>query len=140
RNLHLSLTHSISITRALVERQFQPPNYKPFNNLSPVVSVQQNFDSLGFPSDYPGHSRTDTYYINRETVLRTHTSAHQAASFSAGEEGFTISADVYRRDAIDRTHYPVFHQMEGARMWSRKDGDVAKMVREDIERLPKHNL
>lgn len=102
--------------------------------------MQQNFDSLGFPAEHPGRSKTDTYYINRETVLRTHTSAHQADIFAAGEEGFTISADVYRRDAIDRSHYPVFHQMEGVRMWSRKDGNVAKRVWEAIERLPKHNL
>lgn len=102
--------------------------------------MHQNFDSLGFPADHPGRRKTDTYYVNHNTVLRTHTSAHQADSFAAGEEGFTISADVYRRDAIDRNHYPVFHQMEGARMWSRNSGDVAKMVWEDVERLPKHNL
>ncbi len=54
-----------------------------------------------------------------------------------------MSADVYRRDAIDRSHYPVFHQMEGARMWDRRKvpgGDVAKAVRGDLEKLPKHDL
>lgn len=108
------------------------------------MSVRQNFDSLGFPQDHPGRSRTDTYYIDKNTVLRTHTSAHQADKFLASEaDGFTISADVYRRDAIDRSHYPVFHQMEGARMWSRSQvpgGDIARAVREDTDRLPKHNL
>lgn len=127
-----------------MERRFPAPSYKSYNNLSPIVSVAQNFDSLGFSSDHPGRSKTDTYYINKETMLRTHTSAHQADTFLASEsDGFTISADVYRRDAIDRSHYPIFHQMEGARMWCRAgvpQGDIAKAVQEDIDRIPKHNL
>ncbi len=106
--------------------------------------MAQNFDSLGFPPDHPGRSRTDTYYINKDTVLRTHTSAHEAEIFrSNASEGYTISADVYRRDAIDRSHYPVFHQMEGARMWDRRkvpEGDIAKAVWADLELLPKHDL
>lgn len=77
-------------------------------------------------------------------MLRTHTSAHEADIFrSSRSEGYTISADVYRRDAIDRSHYPVFHQMEGARVWDRRKvtgGDIAKAVWTDLERLPKHNL
>ena len=99
---------------------------------------------MGFPKDHPGRSRTDTYYINKDTVLRTHTSAHEAQIFRDNQsEGYTISADVYRRDAIDRSHYPVFHQMEGARMWDRRrvpGGDVAKAVWADLEKLPKHGL
>lgn len=58
-------------------------------------------------------------------------------------EGYTISADVYRRDAIDRSHYPVFHQMEGARMWDRRKdsgGAVAETVLEDLDTLPRQAL
>lgn len=77
-------------------------------------------------------------------MLRTHTSAHEAEIFrSNASEGYTISADVYRRDAIDRSHYPVFHQMEGARTWDRgkvPEGDIAKAVWADLEMLSKHNL
>lgn len=76
--------------------------------------------------------------------MRTHTSAHQADVFRANEsEGFLISADVYRRDAIDRSHYPIFHQMEGARVWDRSkvpNGDIAAAVWQDIEALPKHMM
>jgi phenylalanyl-tRNA synthetase alpha chain len=109
-----------------------------------VVTTHQNFDSLGFPPHHPGRSKTDTYYVNKDTVLRTHTSAHQADVFRANEsEGYLISADVYRRDAIDRSHYPVFHQMEGARMWDRAkvpNGDIAAAVWKDLESLPKHSM
>ncbi|KAM3076505.1 phenylalanyl-tRNA synthetase alpha subunit, mitochondrial [Clarireedia jacksonii] len=144
RNLHTTPDHPISITRSIIESKFPAPTYKYHNTFFPIVSTHQNFDSLGFPPDHPGRSKTDTYYVNKETVLRTHTSAHQADTFRRNEsKGFLISADVYRRDAIDRSHYPIFHQMEGARMWDRTKvpkGDVAAAVWKDIEALPKHDM
>ncbi|PWW77552.1 phenylalanyl-tRNA synthetase [Tuber magnatum] len=145
RKLHLQPSHPLSITRRLIESRFPGPTYQYHNDLSPIVSVHQNFDSLGFPINHPGRSRTDTYYINKDTVLRTHTSAHQADTFRSGtSDGFLISADVYRRDAIDRSHYPIFHQMEGARMWSRDAckarGGVPAVIREEIESMPKHGI
>lgn len=144
RQLHLQKDHPIAITRQIIESVFPAPTYKYHNNLFPVVTTHQNFDSLEFPQDHPGRSRTDTYYVNKDTVLRTHTSAHQADTFHANKsEGFLISADVYRRDAIDRSHYPVFHQMEGARMWDRTrvpGGDIAKAVWQDVAKLPTHNM
>lgn len=144
RRLHLQNDHPISITRQIIESKFPPPTYKYHNDFFPVVSTYQNFDSLGFPLDHPGRSKTDTYYVNKDIVLRTHTSAHQADVFRANKsEGFLISADVYRRDAIDRSHYPIFHQMEGARMWDRKkvaNGDIAAAVWKDVEELPKHDM
>jgi phenylalanyl-tRNA synthetase alpha chain len=140
RQLHLQENHPISITRKIIESRF--PDFKTYNTLFPVVTTAQNFDSLGFPPDHPGRSRTDTYYINKETVLRTHTSAHQADVFRANNsDGFLISADVYRRDAIDRSHYPVFHQMEGAMTWDRQTKTpFAEMIRKDVEALPKHDI
>ena len=144
RRLHLQPSHPVALVRELIESRFPSPVYKHYNTFSPVVSVAQNFDSLGFPPDHPGRNRTDTYYINKDTVLRTHTSAHEADIFRADEsEGYTISANVFRRDAIDRSHNPIFHQMEGARMWDRRkvpQGDIAKAVWEDLEKLPKHDL
>lgn len=141
RRLHLQSDHPISITRDLIERRF--PGYKYYNEFKPIVTTKQNFDSLGFPVDHPGRSKTDTYYINEHTVLRTHTSAHQDEVFRSNEsDAWLISADVYRRDAVDRSHYPIFHQMEGARLWDRQQhsGNVTQAVLEDIERLPKHNM
>ncbi|KAI9889716.1 MAG: hypothetical protein M1814_005015 [Vezdaea aestivalis] len=144
RNLHLQSNHPLAITRSIIESHFPSPTYKHYNDLFPVVSVAQNFDSLGFPSDHPGRQKTDTYYVNKDQVLRTHTSAHQADTFrSNSSDGYLISADVYRRDAIDKSHYPVFHQMEGARMWDRSrvaGGDLVRAVLEDLETLPKHTV
>jgi phenylalanyl-tRNA synthetase alpha chain len=143
RKLHLQPSHPISITRQLIESKF--PGYKTYNTFFPVVTTGQNFDSLEFPADHPGRSRTDTYYINKDTLLRTHTSAHQADIFRANEsDGWLISADVYRRDAIDRSHYPVFHQMEGARTWDRTQlpsgKSLAEQVWADVEAIPKQSI
>jgi len=144
RRLHLQPDHPLAITRQLIESRF--PGYKSHKDLFPIVTVDQNFDSLGFPEDHPGRSRTDTYYLNKDTVLRTHTSAHQAETFTANQsDGYLITADVYRRDAIDRSHYPVFHQMEGARTWDRNKFDrkyntLTEQIMADIAKIPKHDI
>jgi phenylalanyl-tRNA synthetase alpha chain len=143
RGLHVQRDHPLSITRQLIESRF--PKFKHYNELPGVVSVQQNFDSLGFTADHPGRSRNDTYYINKDTLLRTHTSAHEVDTFRKNESnGYTIAADVYRRDAVDRSHYPIFHQMEGALTWDRKmypsREALLEAINDSYEKLPKHDL
>ncbi|KAI2634354.1 phenylalanyl-tRNA synthetase mitochondrial precursor [Hypomontagnella submonticulosa] len=144
RRLHLQKNHPVYITRQIIESVFPAPTYKYHNDFNPVVTTHQNFDSLGFPIDHPGRAKSDTYYINGDTLLRTHTSAHQADVFRANlSDGYLISADVYRRDEIDRSHYPIFHQMEGARSWDRakiSNGDVAAAIRSDLKKLPTHSI
>ncbi|KAI1132524.1 phenylalanyl-tRNA synthetase mitochondrial precursor [Nemania abortiva] len=144
RKLHLQKDHPIYITRQIIESVFHKRIFKYYSNLEPVVTTHQNFDSLGFAKDHPGRAKSDTYYVNSDTLLRTHTSAHQAETFRANlSDGYLISADVYRRDEIDRSHYPIFHQMEGARSWDRTkvpNGDIAAAVWSDLKKLPKHNV
>lgn len=144
RRLHLQKDHPLYITRQIIESVFPAPIYQYHNNLDPVVSTHQNFDSLGFSPDHPGRSRSDTYYVNKSTLLRTHTSAHEADTFRANlSPGYLISADVYRRDEIDQSHYPVFHQTEGARSWDRAsvpNGDLAAAIWSDVEKLPTHDV
>jgi phenylalanyl-tRNA synthetase alpha chain len=115
-NLHLARSHPLGIIRNLIESHFD--TFTPAIPPSAVVTVRQNFDELGFPQDHPGRAPSDSYYVNKDTVLRTHTSAHEIENFSKGLERWLLSADVYRRDEIDRSHYPVFHQMEGASVWT----------------------
>ncbi len=122
RRLYDRPNHPIYITRKLIESVFPQPTFQHYIASNPVVSTVANFDVLGFPEDHPGRSRADTYYVNKNRVLRTHTSAYQHSTFKAMRNpesafGYTICADVFRRDSIDRSHFPVFHQMEGARLW-----------------------
>ncbi|KAH6621405.1 hypothetical protein B0J18DRAFT_457921 [Chaetomium sp. MPI-SDFR-AT-0129] len=144
RKLHLQPDHPVAITRKIIESVFPEPTFQYHNNFDPVVSTYQNFDSLNIRPNHPSRGPSDTYYLNKYTLLRTHTSAHQADLFRAGVSGYLISADVYRRDEIDRSHYPVFHQTEGARVWDRTKLPPGKsledVVREDLEKLPVHNM
>jgi hypothetical protein len=100
-----------------------------FDRLPPFVTVRQNFDALLFPADHPSRQPVDTYYASRTHLLRTHTSAHQADLMRQGHRHFLVAADVYRRDEIDATHYPVFHQMEGVRFFSTEAGPLVDAVR-----------
>ncbi|PUU80394.1 hypothetical protein B9Z19DRAFT_1063482 [Tuber borchii] len=145
RKSHLQPSHPSSITRPLIESRSPGPTYEYHNDLSLRVSVHQNFDSPGFPIDHPGRSRTDHYYVNKETILRSLRSGHQADTFRSGtSDRFPSSADVYRLGAIDRSHYPVFHQMEGARMWSRREckarREIAAVIKYEVEGMPKHGI
>ena len=104
------------------------------SSLSPLVSPNKNFDDLSFPVDHPGRSVTDSYYVNKDLMLRTHTSAHEVEMFRRGETKWLLTADVYRRDEIDASHYPIFHQIEGARIFN-SNASGMKEVEEDNERL-----
>lgn len=118
-----------------------------FEDFLPIVSTKANFDELLIPEDHVSRSPNDTYYINNETVLRCHTSAHQGECLRMNESAFLVTGDVYRRDAIDATHYPVFHQTEGVRVfseseWKASEMDPLKFIEQDlkqtIEGLAKH--
>lgn len=141
RQLHQDPNHPVGILRDLIERNFQGLGYTFYNDFKPAVTTYENFDVLGFPPDHPGRSKSDTYYLNKDNLLRTHTSAHELQCFSECETpGYFITADVYRKDEIDRTHYPAFHQMEGARLWSLNTKNLEEQLLRDIEAIPKTNI
>lgn len=145
RNLHKATDHPIGVIREIIEGRLTKMGFTAFNDFTPVVSKHQNFDSLGFPEDHPGRAKSDTYYINAETLLRTHTSAHEIECLQAIKTpGYLISADVFRRDTIDRTHYPAFHQMEGGYSWDRNDykseKELCAAIQKDIDALPKSGI
>lgn len=112
-NLYRDPNHPIGILKNLIYNKF-PKRFKHIYFDSPIVTPFQNFDQLGFSTHHPGRSKSDSYYLNSNFMLRTHTSAHEVESFKTGQDHWLITADVYRRDEIDSYHFPVFHQMEGA--------------------------
>jgi len=122
--LHQQKDHPIAIIKQAIYDYFEkqyPGMFKHFDDLNPVVSSVANFDEVLVPADHVSRSPNDTYYVSKDTVLRCHTSAHQAEMLRKGERAFFVTGDVYRRDSIDSTHYPVFHQMEGVRVFSPED-------------------
>lgn len=129
RKLHLAPHHPVNIIKQRVVHHFHKTYvsrtgnaiYAHFDNVQPVVSTEQNFDSLLIPKGHVARSRNDNYYVNEDTVLRGHTSAHQRDFIKMGFDQFLVTGDVYRRDEIDRNHYPSFHQMEGVRLYSKDE-------------------
>ncbi|KAI0093504.1 phenylalanyl-tRNA synthetase [Irpex rosettiformis] len=135
RRLHLQPSHPLGILRSLIESHW--PAFTHLSDFSPVVTPARNFDDLSFPADHPGRSLTDSYYINKDYMLRTHTSAHEVETFAKGERKWLLTADVYRRDEIDSSHYPVFHQMEGASIFPANANGVHEL-QEDNARLSEY--
>jgi phenylalanyl-tRNA synthetase alpha chain len=88
-----------------------------------IVSVRNNFDLLNAPLDHPSRKKTDTYYVSDNYVLRTQTTVMWPFYLerpeilkkleTEGEIGLLSHGKVYRKDEIDRNHFPVFHQIDG---------------------------
>ncbi len=79
-----------------------------------VETVYYNFDALNFSVTHPGRAKSDTFYIDEHTLLRTHTSPMQVRAMEAQPPPIyiIIPGRVYRPDS-DATHTPQFHQVEG---------------------------
>lgn len=126
RNLHNKKHHPLNLLKRRIIRYMYGnyvnrrgnPLFSVYDNLLPVVTTYQNFDSLLVPPDHPSRKKSDTYYVNSNYLLRPHTSAHQNELIKSGLDHFLVIGDVYRRDEIDSKHYPVFHQCEAVRLLS----------------------
>jgi phenylalanyl-tRNA synthetase alpha chain len=73
-----------------------------------------NFTALNIPESHPARAMHDTFYVNKEYVLRTHTSPVQIRYMENNKPPIQIISPgrVYRVDS-DATHSPMFHQVEG---------------------------
>ncbi len=73
-----------------------------------------NFEALNFPADHPAVDEMDTLFIEDKMLLRTHTSPCQIRIMenSTPPLRYVVHGKVYRNDAPDATHSPMFHQLE----------------------------
>ncbi len=73
------------------------------------------FEALNLPPDHPARDTQDTFYINDKILLRTQTSSVQVHVMETQKPPIRIISPgrVYRSDAVDATHSPIFHQIEG---------------------------
>ncbi len=74
-----------------------------------------NFEALNIPANHPAKDEQDTFYINKNIVLRTQTSSVQARVMENTKPPIRIVSPgrVFRSDQVDATHSPSFHQIEG---------------------------
>ena len=80
-----------------------------------VETTQYLFDALNMPPTHPTRSPLQTFYLNGDVVIRTETSPEQIHTMERRQPPiYMVSLGrCYRRDTIDPTHYPIFHQVEG---------------------------
>ena len=80
-----------------------------------IETVYHNFDALNTPLNHTSRDEGDTFYIDDSHVLRTHTSPMQVRTMQTEKPPIRIVSPglCSRRDEIDATHTPIFHQMEG---------------------------
>ncbi len=80
-----------------------------------VETDYYNFEALNIPKNHPARDTQDSFYVEDNIVLRTQTSPMQIRVMENTKPPIRIIAPgrVYRSDAVDATHSPIFHQIEG---------------------------
>jgi len=106
--------HPITQMRRAIEDVFVGLGYEVRDD-NEVETVEYNFDKLAFEPTHPARSHRATFFFDDTHVLRTETSPSQIRIMEEKPPPiYMVSLGrVYRRDAIDATHYPIFNQFEG---------------------------
>ena len=106
--------HPITQTRRQIEDAFVGLGYEVRYDRE-VETVAYNFDKLAFDDWHPTRSPRATFFFDEQRVLRTETSPSQIHALEERDPPiYMVSIGrCYRRDAIDATHFPIFHQFEG---------------------------
>src|SRR5262245_21627708 len=106
--------HLISQIRREVESVFLGLGYEVVDGRE-VETTRYNFDGLNFPAWHPARSHHNSLFFDDDTLLRTETSPSQIRVMESRTPPVYIISHgrVYRRDTIDATHFPIFHQVEG---------------------------
>ena len=106
--------HPLSITENKLVSIFRNMGFSVVEG--PEVELDYyNFEALNIPKNHPARDTQDTFYINDDVVLRSQTSPVQVRVMEKTKPPIRIISPgrVFRSDAVDATHSPVFHQMEG---------------------------
>ncbi len=110
--------HPLTIVRRQIEDIFLRMGYSIADGPE-VENDFHNFEALNFPADHPARDTQDTLLLDRKAVspllLRTHTSPVQIREMRrhGAPLRILVPGRVYRKDEVDATHSPVFHQVEG---------------------------
>ena len=114
KKIRVGHRHPNQIAQEEVERIFIGMGYEVIEG--PEIEYDEyNFEKLNIPANHPAKDEQDTFYINKEIVLRTQTSPVQARVMEQGKLPIRMISPgrVFRSDEVDATHSPSFHQIEG---------------------------
>ena len=110
----LGSAHPLNATLAEVEEVFLGMGFDIVEG--PEVETDHYcFEALNMPKHHPARDTQDTFYINENVLLTTQTSSVQIRTMENRKPPIRIISPgrVYRSDAVDATHSPLFHQIEG---------------------------
>jgi phenylalanyl-tRNA synthetase alpha chain len=113
RRLPLGSLHPVTTVMSEIEDFFGSLGFEVAEGPE-IETDYYNFEALNIPKDHPARDMQDTFYVNQDAVLRTHTSPVQIRVMQGRKPPLRVIAPgaVYRRDS-DITHTPMFHQVEG---------------------------
>ncbi len=113
RQVDLGSLHPVTRTLQRIETLFSKAGFD-VETGPEIEDDWHNFEALNIPETHPARAMHDTFYINENTVLRTHTSGVQIRTMENKQPPLRVIAPgrVYRCDS-DQTHTPMFHQVEG---------------------------
>ena len=111
---HLGRRHILSRTVEEVQRIFLRMGFELVDGAE-VETDEFNFERLNIPADHPARDSMDTFYLTDDLLLRTHTTVVDARAMRGRTPPLRIltAGRCYRRDVVDATHMPVFHQVDG---------------------------
>ncbi len=106
--------HPVSQALERMEQIFAAAGYAVVDGPE-IEDDYHNFEALNIPAHHPARAMHDTFYLDNGLVLRTHTSPVQVRVMENQTPPIRIVCPgrVYRRDYVDATHSPMFHQLEG---------------------------
>lgn len=111
---HLGTYHPLTLTQEKMCEIFRSMGFDVVDGPE-VETDYYNFKALNLPDDHPARDMQDTFYIAKNLLLRTQTSAAQIRTMKTRNVPIRVICPgrVYRADEVDATHSPVFHQLEG---------------------------
>jgi phenylalanyl-tRNA synthetase alpha chain len=119
KEVRLGAAHPLTIIRRKIEDIFREMGYAVADGPE-IETDYYNFAALNFPPDHPARDTQDTLFLKTEPgdeprLLRTHTSPVQIRTMLAHKPPVRVLCPgrVYRKDEIDASHSPIFHQIEG---------------------------
>lgn len=134
-----------SPVKILVDSILELPRFKDFDivEFPKIITVDQDFDLLNTPKDHPSRRETDTYYLTDKYLLRTQMTAFWSFYLKdkevlgrlekEGEIKALSPGLVYRKDEIDRHHFPAFHQIDGILICKKSKKIITQQDLKDVQ-------
>jgi len=134
-----------SPVKFLFDQILKLPRFRDFDivDLPKIVTVEDEFDLLNAPKDHPSRKETDTYYVDETHVLRTQMTVMWsyylkdkevlARLENDGEVMALAKGIVFRKDEIDKHHFPAFHQIDGLYLCKRSKRIITIKDLEEVQ-------